>query len=153
MFRFGPSNNQASGFTLVECVIALVLLMIASLAVASVMNFSIRSNADANKRHGAYQLAMQRSEDVRNTYFKDIVAGTTTDNNVYFDGVPYKIVRTIEDNDLVTASTAPGPETKKITITVSTVNNPIVTDTVTLISYRSANRPGPNRLPNPSPTP
>ena len=139
-------QNNKAGFTLVECMIALVLLMVASLAVVSVMNFSLRSNSDARKRYGAYQIATQRSEDVRNMYFDDLAAGTTTENNVLLDGIPYRVVRTIEAYDLI--AIAPGPETKRITITVSTVNNPMVADTVTVITYRAVNRPGPNRLPN-----
>lgn len=143
-------TDNELGFSLAECVIALVLLMVASLAIVGVMNFSMRSNADARKRYNAFQLAQLRSEETRNTYFKDLTAGTTTENGVVYDGSLYKIVKTIEDNDTLTLATAPGPETKKITITVSTVNNPMVADTVTVVTYRSNNRPGPNKSPNPT---
>jgi Tfp pilus assembly protein PilV len=144
-------KRAQAGFTLLECVIALVLLMVGSLAVIAVMNFSMKSTTDARRRHAAMMVAEQQSEDVRNTYYKDLTAGTTTTNSVIYDGLQFKVVKTVEDNDLITTATAPGPETKKITITVSTFTNPIVADTVTLITYRSNNRPGPNRSPNPTP--
>jgi len=144
-------GDGAAGFSLTECVIALVLLMVGSLAVVAVMNFSMRSNADARKRYAALQLAQQRSEDVRNTLFTNLTAGTTTETGVVFDGTLFKVVRLIEDNDSLTVSTAPGPETKKITISVSTVSNPMIADTVTVVTYRSNNRPGPNKSPNPTP--
>jgi len=153
MARASSNCKDPDGFTLIECVIALVILLVASLAVISVMNFSLRSNADGRKRQAAYMLATQRSEEVRNAVFSELTAGTTTETNIMVDGIPYKVVRTIVDNDLVTTSTAPGPETKKITIAVSTVVNPMYADTVTLVTYRSNIRPGPNRLPNPTPTP
>jgi Tfp pilus assembly protein PilV len=145
------SDHNAAGFSLMECVIALVLLMVGSLAIVAVMNFSMRSNADARKRYAALQLAQQRSEDVRNTVYSSLTAGTTTENGVVFDGTLFKVVRLIEDNDTLTVATAPGPETKKITITVSTVSNPMIADTVSVVTYRSNNRPGPNKSPNPTP--
>jgi len=144
-----PTN--LAGFSVVECVIALVVLMVGSLAVVAVMNFSMRSNADARKRYAAFQLAEQYTEDVRNTPFTNLTAGTTTDSGIVYDGTLFKVVRLIEDNDTLTVSTAPGPETKKITTTVSTVSNPMVADTVTMVTFRSNNRPGPNKSPNPTP--
>ena len=142
-------RHSIRGFSLVECVIALLILMITSLAVAAVFNFSFRSSADAKKRFGAMLLAQQRIEDLRNTDFSNLTAGTVNENNVVLEAVTYNIVRTITDNDLIATTAAPGPETKKITVTVTAVNNPIVSDNVTLTTYRMVNRPGPNRSPNP----
>jgi len=138
------------GFSLVECVVALVLLMVGSLAIVGVMNFSIRSTADARKRNGAFQLAQDKSESIRNTYFKDLTAGTTTEPSILFDGITYKRVTTIVDNDTLNLASYPGAETRTITITVSTVQNPMVADTVTIVTTRATNKPGPNRTPNPT---
>lgn len=135
------------GFSLVECIIALLVLMIGSLAVVSVLNFSFRSSSDAKKRFGALLVAQQKLEDVRNTNFPDLPAGTVTEN-IIRDGVEYVVVRVITDNDLIATAAAPGPETKKIVVTARAINNPLITDSVTLVTFRMVNRPGPNRLPN-----
>lgn len=142
-----PARRNA-GFSLVECIIALLVLMIGSLAVVAVLNFAFRSNADAKKRFAAILVAQQRLEDIRNLPFSSLNAGTVTESNVVHDGVVYDVVRTIVDNDLVTDSAAPGPETKKITVSVRARNNPVISDTVTLVTYRMVPRPGPNRKPN-----
>lgn len=142
--------RPAAGFSLVECIIALLVLMIGSLAVVSVLNFAFRSNADARKRQAAILVGQQRLEDLRNLPFQNLTAGTVVETNVVHDGVIYEVTRTIVDNDLIATSAAPGPETKKITVSVRARNNPVISDTVTLVTYRMVTRPGPNRKPNPT---
>jgi Tfp pilus assembly protein PilV len=143
------STRSNPGFSLIECIIALLVLMIGSLAVVSVLNFAFRSNADAKKRFAATLVAQQRIEDLRNLPFDSLTAGTVVESNVLYDGVVYTVTRTIVDNDLIATSEAPGPETKKITVSVRALNNPVYSDTVTLVTYRMVPRPGPNREPNP----
>ena len=137
-----------TGFSLIECIFALLVLMVVALGIVSVFDFSFRNNTNAKKRFGALLLAQQRLEEIRNTTFLNLTNGAITENNIVSDGVKYKIVRTVTDNDLVVTSTAPGPETKLITITVSPVDSSIVSDAVTLTTYRAVNRPGPNREAN-----
>lgn len=145
-----PQNNWRSntGFSLIECIFALLILMVVSLTVVSVFDYSFRNNTNAKKRFGALLLAQQRLEEARNTQFINLANGTVTENSVENDGVKYKIVRIITNNDLVTASTAPGPETKLITITVSPADSSVASDAITLTTFRAVNRPGPNRKPN-----
>jgi type II secretory pathway pseudopilin PulG len=147
---FIPLNfcRSEKGFSLVECVFTLLVLTVGSLSIISVFNYSLKNNSSAKKRFGALLLAQQRLENVRNTAFANISTGTTTENSVINDGVPYKVVSTVADNDLLVVSTAPGPETKKITITVSPVDSSLPNETVSLVTFRAANRPGPNREPN-----
>jgi type II secretory pathway pseudopilin PulG len=140
--------RSKAGFSLVECIISLLILMVVALGVVSVFDYSFRNNTSAKKRFGALLLAQQRLEEVRNTNFINLANGTVTENNVVSDGVNYKIVRIITDNDLVTTSTAPGPETKLITITVSPFDSSLASDAITLTTVRAVNRPGPNREPN-----
>lgn len=137
-----------TGFSLVECIFALLVMMVVSLSVVAVFDYSFRNNTSAKKRFGALLLAQQRLEEVRNTNFNDLANGTVTENNIVNDGVKYKIVRTITNNDLVTVSTAPGPETKEITVTVSPSDSSVASDAITLTTIRAVNRPGPNREPN-----
>jgi prepilin-type N-terminal cleavage/methylation domain-containing protein len=144
-----PSHNRnTDGFSLVECLIALVILMVVSLSVVFVFDYSFRNNVSAKKRFGALVLAEQRLEEVRNTTFINLTAGTVTENSVVSDGLKYKVVRTITNNDLITDSTAPGPETKLITITVTPFDSSVASDGVTITTVRAVNRPGPNRQPN-----
>jgi len=140
--------RSQAGFSLVECIIALLILMIVALSVVSVFDYSFRNNNSAKKRFGALMLARQRLEEARNIYFINLANGTVTENNVVSDGMKYKVVRTITDNDLVTDATAPGPETKLVTITVSPSESLVASDAITLTTYRSITRPGPNREPN-----
>lgn len=142
------NHGRDGGFSLLETVIALLLLMIASLGIISVLAFSLRSNTDAKKRYVGLLLAQKRLEDLRNTSFNNLTAGTVTETGVIEDGVTFQIDRTIVDNDLNTATTAPGPETKKITITVTPAKGQLSTDQIILTTYRMVTRPGPNRLPN-----
>jgi prepilin-type N-terminal cleavage/methylation domain-containing protein len=139
--------RAAGGFSLIECVIALLILLIASLAVISVFDYSFRTGQSSRKRAAAVTLAEQRIEDVRNTNFIDLPAGTTTETNVMVEGLPYTVTRTITDTDSLTVATAPGPETKTITVTVTPVGGTVI-ETVTLTTVRAKNAPGPNRKPN-----
>lgn len=140
--------KNKKGFGLIECVIALLLVMMAGLAITSVFFFSSRNSANARKRLGSLRLAQQRIEEIRTRSFNNLTAGTTTENNVVFEEQKYTVVLNITDNDLVTTSDAPGPETKLITYTVTPLNNSNIGETVTLTTVRSAIRPGPNREDN-----
>lgn len=158
MFKVKSKKKQVSGteitfrkkggFSLIECIIALLVLLMASLAVISVFDYSFKNGESARKRFAALLLAEQRLEDVRNTSFNNLPAGTVTEQNVIYDGIPFQIVRTVTDNDILTVAAAPGPETKKITITVSPFNTSLTSETVVLTTFRGKNIPGPNRAPN-----
>ena len=133
---------------MIECVVALVVLLVASLAVISVFNYSFRSGESSRKRFAGILLAEQRIEDLRNTNFNDLVAGTVTETNVLYEGAPYNISRTITDTDLLTVATAPGPEIKQIIVTVTPRNTTLSSESVTIITVRAKNMPGPNRESN-----
>ena len=145
-----PDVSTASGFTLFECVIALVILCVISLSVGSVLTFSRSSSENAKKRYAAFQLAQLRMEDVRNTEFSVLVAGTTTENDVVMDGGLYTVVRTITQTDVINTTAAPGPELKTITVDVTPKGSSLAADKVILTTVRCVNRPGPNRTPNPA---
>jgi prepilin-type N-terminal cleavage/methylation domain-containing protein len=137
-----------SGFSLIECVIALLVLLAASLAVVSVFDYSLRSRESARKRFAALLLAEQRIDDTRNILFNNLTAGTTTEPSVYSDGTQFSVVRTVVDTDVLVVSTAPGPETKLITVVVTPTVSTMPNEAVTLITSRSKNSPGPNREEN-----
>jgi prepilin-type N-terminal cleavage/methylation domain-containing protein len=143
-------SNSSSGFSLIECVIALVILAVVALSVGSVLAFSYKNNENAKKRASTLMLAQQRMEAARNTDFATLTAGTVTENNVSFDGLQYNIVTTITATDVITTSQFPGPELKTIVIDVTPTGPSLASDKVTLTTYRGVNRPGPNRVPNPT---
>ncbi len=143
-----PAKRKIRGFSLVECVMALLVLLVASLAVISVFDYSFRNGQMSRRRFAAMLLAEQRMEIVRNTNFVDLTAGTTTESNVLNDGVPYTIVRSVTDTDVINVATAPGPETKLVTITVSPTGSTLASETVTVTTVRAKNAPGPNRKEN-----
>jgi type II secretory pathway pseudopilin PulG len=145
---FAQRFNLKSGFSLVECVIALLILMLSSLAVISVLNYAFQSNESARKRIAALWLAEQYLDEVRHTTFNNLTAGTVTYQNIVSDGVSFKVVRKIEDADILTDDEAFGPEEKTITISVAPRNSSNIGESVVLTTVRANNRPGPNREPN-----
>jgi type II secretory pathway pseudopilin PulG len=140
--------DSGRGFSLVECVIALLILMLSSLAVISVLNYAFQSSESARKRIAALWLAEQYLGEVRNTAFNNLPAGTATYDNVISDGIPFKVVRKIEDADILTVDEAFGPEEKSITISVAPRSSSNIGESVTLTTVRANHRPGPNREPN-----
>ncbi len=64
------------GFTLVETAIALVLMMIIGLSVASLFSYAINYNSGAADRAIAQAVAQQRMEQLRKTRFSDVVSAT-----------------------------------------------------------------------------
>jgi prepilin-type N-terminal cleavage/methylation domain-containing protein len=132
-------NSEQQGFTLLETVIALVLMFIVALASASLFSFSIYHNSGGSDRAVSLAVAQQALEILRTVPFTStntdvrLNAGTISQNNVVVNGRSFKITKVITDN----SSTL-----KTITITVQT--NAIVTGwasgaggTVTLMTQRT----------------
>lgn len=132
-------NSEQQGFTLLETVIALLLMFIVALASASLFSFSIYHNSGGSDRAVSLAVAQQALEILRTVPFTStntdvrLNAGTITQNNVVVNGRSFKITKVITDN----SSTL-----KTITITVQTKG--IVTGwasgaggTVTLMTQRT----------------
>ena len=149
VLRLGISNSDG-GFSLIECVIALVVLAVVALSVGSVLAFALTNSENAKKRASTLLLAQQRMETIRNTNFAALTAGTVTENNVIFSGQTYIVVTTITATDVINTAQAPGPELKTVVIDVTPKGTALAIDKVTHTTYRSVNRPGPNRIPNPT---
>lgn len=73
-------RSQQSGFTLVETVIALLILMVVFLGAASLFAYSIRYNTGADDRALALALAEQRLEQLRVLPFNDAALNQTPNN-------------------------------------------------------------------------
>jgi type IV pilus modification protein PilV len=105
-------HSTARGFTLIETSIALVILVVALLGVASVIVYTTRYNSGAADRAMALVVAQQQMERLRNSPFTsselNATAGTTT--TVSNGGFSYTVLTTITDNT---------PTTKTVTVQVS----------------------------------
>ncbi len=150
--KSGTSIGQAdSGFTILECTIAMLLMTIVGLGIAGVFSYSIKNNVSANDRELAMAVAQQTIEQLRNVAFTDsslsATAGTTT--TVTRAARTYTVVTTIVDSNVVNSAAT----TKTITVQVTpngdgaawatTVSS--IFGSVTLVSTRTSLTVGPYR--------
>ena len=70
--------GRERGFTLIETCIALLVLMVAALSIASLFTYAIQYNTGANDRALAQAIAQQRMESLRKTPFDQIASSTST---------------------------------------------------------------------------
>lgn len=156
--RSFASGNER-GFSIIEVCIALLILLIASLGVATAFAFSVHNNSSAGDRTVAAALAQREMERLRNLDFTDPALNATVnpvvqiltatgqpwDNN---NGRPFRVTMTITDIDTDTnpAADALPPTGKVIRIDVTPGGNSETwaNGTVTLTTARSAFAPGPN---------
>ncbi|MFN2455162.1 MAG: prepilin-type N-terminal cleavage/methylation domain-containing protein [Pyrinomonadaceae bacterium] len=84
------------GFTLIETVIALLIMMIAGLGIASLFAFSINYNSGANDRALAQVVAQQQMERLRQSAFSDasLITPSSTET-VVSAGRSYTVLTTI----------------------------------------------------------
>ena len=106
--KIGPltvnGHSSEQGFTLLETMIALVLMMIVALGSASLFSFSIYNNSGGSDRAVALATAQQALEILRTAPFSTantdvrLNAGTVVQNNVFVNQRYFKITKTITDN-------------------------------------------------------
>lgn len=108
-------GEEERGFTLVETAIALLIMMIVMLGVASVFAFAVSNNSNGADRAQTLAVAQQTLETLRNAQYSDLAtdpvlnAGTIT-QTVYrgqtsTTGRQYRIVSNIKDNASQTLKT------------------------------------------------
>ena len=115
-------NNikRQSGFTLIEVMIALVILAAGILALATMQIVSIRTNAFSSEMTYATMLAQSRLEQIRNMPYSDITPGTVTDTvpaSASTKGMSYTVQTEVDDN-------TPATDMKTITLTVNWTGAP-----------------------------
>jgi len=95
------SRAGERGFTLIETAVALVVMMIVGLAVASLFVYAVKFNSGANDRALALAIAQQRMEQLRKTPFSDAIFSvpTSTETVISADH-SYTVVTTIEGSTL-----------------------------------------------------
>ena len=109
--------NRQQGFTLLEIMIALVLMMVVTLGAAGLFAYAINYNSGAYDRTLAYAVAQRQMEYLRRTPFDSLVTPAQPEPNIISAGRTYSIVTTVCADD---AANCGGSATlKKITIQIT----------------------------------
>jgi prepilin-type N-terminal cleavage/methylation domain-containing protein len=149
MRRCGKDGNTAQstatqrGFTLIETSIALLILMVAGLGVASLFTYSIRYNTGGNDRAVAISIAQQQIEQFRSVPFTDsilnVTVATVLSPNTVSNGRTYRVTKTVtgSNNDV-----DGNPTLKTITIRVDPLGSGWAGFPVILRTIRTAKTTG-----------
>ena len=109
--------NGQEGFTLLETMIALVLMMIVTLGTAALFAYAINYNSGAYDRTLAHAVAQQQMERLRQTPFDSLVTPAQPEPDIISAGRRYSVVTTVCDD---AAANCGGSSTlKKITILIA----------------------------------
>jgi type II secretory pathway pseudopilin PulG len=143
-------REKQQGFTLIETVIAMVVMMIVGLGAASLFVYAVGHNSDASNRALSMSVAQQQMEQLRKTAFTNLGTRVTemggADKTVTSAGRQYRVVTTIAD------TVAGDARRKTITVRVT----PVGTNTdgltsvqhvyggVTIVTERATPALGPN---------
>ena len=146
-------QRDDAGFTLLETCIAMVLLAIVGLGIASCFFYAAKNNTSARERELAMAVAQQQMEQYRNLPFNNAGLAATVNGGtsaiITRAGRPYQVLTTITDSN-VQDGTA---RTKTIRIRVIpwadnsrwARNEASVFGSVTIITERTSATVGPNR--------
>ena len=147
------TNSAQRGFTLLEAAIAMVVLMIIGLGIASLFTYAIQANSRADDRELAMAIAQKRMEWLRTIPF---TTQTRTLNYAYPNGGlaqtsvpvnetvtnagrPYVITTIITDLSVVPAGNPDegAPTVKRLQVNVSPLGAVTAFETVTITTQRS----------------
>lgn len=134
-------GNREQGFTLLETSIALIVMMVVTLATASLFVYAVRYNSGTGDRSAALAIAQQRLERLRRTPYTDTLLNTpTTTETVTSANRTYTVVTTI----CSTTDCGGSATLKIITISVAPVSGNGWANTPAIItSQRAAPSTGP----------
>ena len=148
------AHSEQQGFTLLEAAIALVVLMIIGLGIASLFTYAISANVKADDRELAMAIAQKRMEWLRTIPFTtqtrqlafsfpdggleatDVAGVSETVTNA---GRSYTIITIIQDLSFVPVGNpdAGAPTVKRIRISVTPLGAATAFETVTVTTQRS----------------
>jgi type II secretory pathway pseudopilin PulG len=147
------AHSDEAGFSLLETAIAMVLLAIVGLGIASVFFFAAKNNVSAGDRQLAMAVAQQRMEQLRNASFTsstlDATASTGASTTITRAGRIYLVNTTIANSSSIDGVTV----RKTITVRVTpwsdgsswARNVSSIFGSVTVMSERTVTTVGPNR--------
>jgi Tfp pilus assembly protein PilV len=93
----GLKERNESGFTLIEAIIAMVILMVCLLSVVTVFSYAVRNNTGNNTRQQALAVLQREVEQLRSAKFVPSTDGTGTDD-ILEGGI--KAAKTVQSADL-----------------------------------------------------
>lgn len=148
------TQKDQQGFTLLEAAIALVILMIIGLGIASLFTYAIQANANADDRELAMAIAQKRMEWLRTIPFNtqtrhvaysypngglEVTATAGVSETVTNAGRSYTVRTVISNLSTVPAGKpdAGEPTSKRIEISVAPVGAVTAFETVTISTQRS----------------
>lgn len=152
-------DKQQQGFTLLEAAIAMVMLMIIGLGIASLFTYAIQANGRADDRELAMAIAQKRMEWMRTIPFTtqtrhlafsypdgglEVTATAGVTETVTSAGRSY-VVNTVISNESVVPAGNPDagePTVKRLQLSVSPVGATTAFETVTITTQRSTQVPG-----------
>ncbi len=102
-------RNKANGFTLVETVMAICVLAVGLLGLATLQITAVNGNASSEYRTEASALIEDKIEDYLNTPYSGITSGTITESGTL--GIFTRVSEIVSDS--------PVAGTKTVTVTVS----------------------------------
>lgn len=125
------------GFTMMETVVALVVMMVVGLGAASLFMYSTRNNSGAADRAAALAIAQQRMERLRSVIYADATLNAGTTNSTVASGGRNYRVNTVICN---TAACGGSSTLKKITIQVTPTSSGSIwaSNSVTVITMRAS---------------
>jgi Tfp pilus assembly protein PilV len=147
-------TNSQAGFTLLEAAIALVILMIIGLGIASLFTYAIQANSSADDRELAMALAQKRMEWLRTIPFTtqtrhvaysypngglEVTSSTGVSQTVTNAGRSYTVLTIIQNVSTVPAGNpdAGEPTVKRIQVSVTPLGAATNFETVTITTNRS----------------
>ena len=112
-------NASERGFTLIETTIAMVIMLVGALGVASLFTYSISYNSGGNDRTVAISIAQQQTEQLRSVAFTDpilnVSAATVLTPDTLSNGRSYRVTRTVTGSN---NNVSGNPTLKTITMRV-----------------------------------
>src|ERR1043165_2356583 len=142
-------HTKQAGFTLLEAAIALVILMIIGLGIASLFTYAIQANSNADDRELAMAIAQKRMEWLRTIPFTtqtrhvaysypngglETTATSGVSETVTNAGRSYTVITVIQNLSTVPAGNpdAGEPTSKRISISVTPLGAATAFETVTV---------------------
>lgn len=152
------SPRGEAGFTLLETVIAMVVMMTVGLGASALFLYSITNNSAAGARSQAMAIAQQQIEQLRSVAWDDpllavtanpvtttITSGGGAANGVVDSRYSFVVSKTVAAQNNVTVSGVTRPTTKLITLTVTPriSNAPWAAGQVSVVTTRATTQRGP----------
>lgn len=150
---FKARGVSAKGFTLIETVIAMLVMTVVGLGVASAFFYAASNTGNAADREMAIAVAQQRLEQLRSVAFTDATLNETSASGVATivtrAGRTYSITTIITDANVISGKATLKTLTIKVVPQASSQSWTTLTSSlfgsVTLVTKRSSQILGPNR--------